>query len=92
MIFSSMWFDSIVTSKRKLKIAYNNSLKGILNLFKYNSASEMFEELSRKFVISFRSRFQDSSNTLANGIGKSSLILFSKIWTWWNDILNTKPL
>ena len=42
MYCSSMWFDSIVTFMRKLKIAYNNGLSRMLNLPKYNSASEMF--------------------------------------------------
>ena len=85
---------------RKLKIAYNNDLRRILNLPTYNSASEMFvnlnipsfDELLRKFVYSFiKSRIQDSCNSLENGIVKSIVLLFSKIglWAWWSDILNT---
>ena len=97
MYCSSMWFDSTVTDMRKLKIAYNNGLRRILNLPKYNSASEMFvnlnipsfDELLRKFVYSFKSRIQDSCNSLVNGIVKSSVPLFSKIWVWWSDILYT---
>ena len=46
MYCSSMWFDSTVTAMRKLKIAYNNGLRRILNLAKYNSASEMFVNLN----------------------------------------------
>ena len=73
MYCSSMWFDSTVTFMRKA--TYNNSLKKILNLPKYNSASEMFvnlnipsfDELLRKFVFSFSSRIQDSGNSLVNG-------------------------
>ena len=69
MYCSSMWFDSTVTAMKKLKIAYNNGLRRILNLPKYNSASEMFVnrhipsfyELLRKFVYSFKSRIQDVS-------------------------------
>ena len=95
-----MWFDSTVTSMGKLKVAYNNSLRRILNLPKYNSVSEMFvnlnilsfDELLRKFVFSFRSRIQDLGNSLVNGIVKSSLLLVSKICVWWSDILNTQPL
>ena len=87
MYCSSMWFDSTVTSTRKLKIAYNNGLMRILNLSKYNSASEMcvnlnipsFDDLLRKFVYSFKSRIQDSYNSLVNGIVKSSVPLFSRI-------------
>ena len=35
MYCSSMWFDSTVTSMKKLKIAYNNGLRRLLNLPKY---------------------------------------------------------
>ena len=85
MYCSSMWFDSTVTSTRKLKIAYNNGLRRILNLPKYNSASEMFvnlnipsfDELLQKFVYSFKSRIQGICNSLVNGIVKSSVPLFS---------------
>ena len=89
--------DNTVTPMRKLKIAYNNGLRIILNLPKYNSASEKFvnlnipyfDELLRKFVYSFKSRIQDSCNTLVNGIVKTSVPLFSKVWVWWSDILYT---
>ena len=40
--YSSMWFGSIVTSMKNLYIALNKGLRRILNLSKYNSASEMF--------------------------------------------------
>ena len=71
MYCSSMWFDSTVTSMKKLKIAYNNSLRRLLNLPKYNSASEMFvnlnipsfNELLRKFVFSFNTRIIESDNS-----------------------------
>ena len=92
MFCSSMWFDSIVTSMKKLKIAYNNtsSLRRIQNLSKYNSGSErfvnlntqFFDELLRKVVFSFRSGIQDSGSSLVNGIVKCSLPLFNKIWAW----------
>ena len=80
-----------MTSTKKLKIVYINSLR-ILNLPKYNSASEMFvnlnipsfDELLRKFVYSFRSRIQDSGNSF-------SPPLFSKIWPWRSDILTGAP-
>ena len=59
-----MLFDSTVTSIKKLKIAYNNGLRRLLNLPKYNSASEMFvnlnipsfSELLRKLVFRFKNR------------------------------------
>ena len=85
MYCPSMWFDSTVTSLKKLKIAYNNGLRRLLNLAKYNSASEMFVklnipsfgELLSKFVFSFKSRIMNSDNLLVNGIIRSALTLFS---------------
>ena len=66
MYCSSMWFDTTVTSMRKLKIAYNNGLRRMLNLPKYNSAFEMFvdfnipsfDKLLRKFVYGFGVKFK----------------------------------
>ena len=99
MYCSSMWFDSTVTSMKKLKIANNNGLRRLLNLPKYNSASEMFvslnipsfNELLRKFVVSFKTRMIESDNSLVNGIVTSIIPLFSSIWAWWSDILDTHP-
>ena len=60
MYCSALWFNSTKTALTKLKIAYNNSLRKLLGLPKYNSASEMFfvnlgipsfGELLRKFVL-----------------------------------------
>ena len=73
---------------KKLKIAYNNGLRRLLNLPKYNSASEMFvnlnippfKELLRKFVFSFQTRIIESDNSLVNGIVTSTISLFSTIW------------
>ena len=42
MYYSSMRFNSTVTSMKKLKIVYNNGLRRLLNLPKYNIAYEMF--------------------------------------------------
>ena len=99
MYCSSMWFDGTVTSMKKLKIAYNNGLRRLLNLPKYNSASEMFvnlnissfNELLQKFVLSFKTRIIESDNSLVNGIVTSTISLFSSIWAWWSDILDTHP-
>ena len=46
MYCSSMWFDSTVTSMKKLKIAYNSDLRWLLGLPKYNSVSELFVNLN----------------------------------------------
>ena len=45
MYCSALWFNSTKTALTKLKIAYNNSLRRLLGLPKYNSASEMFVNL-----------------------------------------------
>ena len=60
MYCSALWFNSTKTALTKLKMAYNNSLRRLLGLPKYNSASEIFVnlgilsfgELWRKFVFS----------------------------------------
>ena len=41
-----MWFDSTKSAMKKLKVAYNNSLRRLLSLPTYNSASEMFAVLN----------------------------------------------
>ena len=82
---------------KKLKIAYNNGLRRLLNLPKYNSASEMFVNLSilsfgeqlRKSVFSFRTRIINSDNSLVHGVVNSASPLFSQIWSWCSDVLNT---
>ena len=92
---SSFWFDSSETAKKKIKIAYNNSLRRLLSLPKHNSASEMFVnlnilsfgELLRKFVYSFQSRVIMSDNILLSGISYSITPLYSPIWVLWYTIL-----
>ena len=41
-----MWFDCTKTALKKLKIAYNNSLRRFMRLPWRNSASEMFVNLN----------------------------------------------
>ena len=80
-----------------MTIAYNNGLRRILNLPKYNNASEMFVNLNilsfceqfRKSIFSFKTRIINSDNSLVHGIVNSALPMFSKTWAWWSDILNT---
>ena len=65
-----MWFDCTKTALKKLKVAYNNSLRRFMILPWRNSASEMFanlgipsfDELLRIFVFGFRSRIIVSTN------------------------------
>ena len=48
MYCSTMWYNCTVNAMRKLRISYNNSLRRLLNISKYNSASEMFVNLNIK--------------------------------------------
>ena len=58
MYCSILWYDCSKTVLKNLRIAYNNSLRKLLGIPKYNSASEMFvclnipsfNELLRKYV------------------------------------------
>ena len=95
MYCSAMWFDTTKSAMKKLKVAYNNSLRRLLSLPTYNSASEMFAvlnipsfgELLRKFAFSFMSRMSSSINVFMVNIYNSSVPLFSKLWGWWYSIL-----
>ena len=70
MYCSALWFNCTNTALTKLKIAYNNRLRRLLGLPKYNCASEIFVnlgilsfgELLRKFVFSFKTRISVSHN------------------------------
>ena len=74
-----MWFDCTITALKKLKVAYNNSLRRFMGLPWRNSASEMFvnlnirsfDELLRMFVFGFRSRIINSNNLLISSIYNS---------------------
>ena len=43
-----MWYNYTVTAMRKLRIAYNNSLRRLLGIPKHSSASEMVVQLNTK--------------------------------------------
>ena len=46
MYCAPMWFDCNKTALKKLKVAYNNSLRRFMGLPWLNSASEMFVNLN----------------------------------------------
>ena len=95
MYCSTMWYNGIVTAMRRLRIAYNNSLRRLLSIPKYNSASEMFVQLNikssgkllrlRKYVFCLINinRLTVSDNSILVSICDSSVPIFSKIWNWW---------
>ena len=76
----------------KLRIAYNNSLRKLLNIPKYNSASEMFVclnipsfgELLRKSIFKFSTRLNCNNNSIINSM---TVTANSNIWKWWHAML-----
>ena len=77
---SILWCDCFKTALKTLRIAYNNSLRKLLGIPKYNSASEMFVCLNflsfdelRKYVYSFRKRLVSSQNCILISIRSSTV-------------------
>ena len=57
-----MWYNCTVTAMRRLRIAYNNSLRRLLGIPKHNSASGMFVQLNNKsFGELLRSFYEQTS-------------------------------
>ena len=91
-----MWFDCTKTALKKLKVAYNNSLRRFMRLPWRNSASEMFvnlnirsfDEMLRIFTFGFMSRVIVSNNLLISNIYNSPCRLYSNIWSWWDSLLH----
>ena len=94
-----MWFDCTKTALKKLKVAYNNSLRRFMILPWRNSASEMFanlgipsfDELLRIFVFGFRSRIIVSTNLFISSIYNSTCRIYSCMWIWWDNLLYMFP-
>ena len=82
---------------KTFRMAYNNSLRKLLGIPKYNSARQMFvclnipsfDELLRKYVYSFRNRLVTSQICIPIIICSSTVPLHSIIRTWWESVLNT---
>ena len=83
-----MWFDCTKTALKKLKVAYNNSLRRFMRLPWRDSVSEMFvnlsinsfDEILRIYTFGFSSRVV-SNNLLISNIYNSPCRLYSNIWT-----------
>lgn len=95
MYCSMLWFDATKTAMKNVKIAYNNSLRRLLGVPRYFSASEMFVslnipsfgELLRKYIFSFINRIMTSNNSYILNIYTSTVTLHSNVWAWWQSIL-----
>ena len=77
-----MWFDCTKTALKKLKVAYNNSLRRFIGLPWHNSASEMFVNLNIK---SFGEMLRSFVYTYC--IYHSPCIIYSNLWAWWRTLL-----
>ena len=70
--FVLMWYNCTVTAMRRLRIAYNNSVRRLLGITKHNSAGGMFVQLNiksfgeliRSYIHSFMNRLQSSNNLI----------------------------
>ena len=89
MYCSTMWCNGTDTAMRKLRIAYNNSLRRLLSITKYNSGSEIFvkhkiksiDALLKKYDSCFVNRLTLFDNSIIlSSICNSSVPIFSKIW------------
>ena len=95
MYCSAMWYNCTVTAMRRLRIAYNNSLRRLFGIPKHNSASGMFVQLNiisfskllRSYIHSFMNRLQCSNNLILSSICESTVPMYSSIWTWWYYML-----
>ena len=91
-----MWFDCTKEALKKLKIAYNNSLRRFMFLPWCNSATKMvanlgihsFDEMLRIFVFSFRSRATALHNQFIFGLCTAHCSVYLKLWAWWNSLLH----
>ena len=92
-----MWFVCTNTALKKLKVAYNNSLRGFMKLQWRNSASKIFvilnirsfDEILRIFTFGFMSRVIVLNNVVISSIYNSPCRLYSNIWTWWDSLLHS---
>ena len=90
-----LWYNFTLTAMKRIKNAYNNSIRMLFFLPKHNSASEMcvnlnlmsFRELLRKYVYSFRFRLGVSLSCIIDNIYISNVPLHTIIWAWWHSIL-----
>ena len=74
MYCSTMWYNCTVTAMRRLRIAYNNSLRRLLGIPKHNSASGMFVQLNIK---SFGKLLRSSIHGFMNRLHCSNNLILS---------------
>ena len=89
-----LWYDGTKGPVNKLNIAYNNSLRRLLNIPYYNSASDMFgslkipsfQELLRRSINSFTTRLSNSTNSFINECCSTAISINSPIQKRWREL------
>ena len=89
-----MWFDCTETALKRLKIAYNNSLRRVM-LLPWRNSAEMFvnlginsfDEMLRIYIFGFRSRVTTSHNQLLSSLCRAHCSVYSRLWVWWDSLL-----
>ena len=82
---SELWWQYNISNYKKIKVAYNNSLRYLLNYRRDCSASGMFLEnnidsfdvVRRKSVYRFINRIYDSDNTILKNLTNNILTFYS---------------
>lgn len=90
------WSKCTKAVMNKIRVAYNNGLRRLMNLSYRNSASEMFvylnipsfQELIRKNVYNFINRVKASHNSIIN-LFVSSISGSSTLSKWWFSVMHT---
>ena len=88
---SQLWGTCLSRTVNRLKVAYNDSLRMVLGIPRYCSASEMFAYTNvpscqcviRLNIYSFMKRIQCMNNEIVHSIVHSDLIFSSLLWLNW---------
>jgi len=95
MYCASLWTNFSECMKRKLIIGHNNSLRFLLGLPRWSSASNMFvnynvfsfDVIMRKYVFSMMRRISNSKNSILKSLWNSDIHVNSHIISRWNKLL-----
>ena len=90
-----LWGTCLSRTMNRLKVAYNDSLRMVLGIPRYCSASEMFAYTNvpscqcviRLNIYSFMRRIQCTNNIIVRSIVNSDLIFSSLLWRNWRQRL-----
>ena len=92
---AQLWGTCLSRTMNRLKVAYNDSLRMVLGIPRYCSASEMFAYTNvpscqcviRLNIYSFMRRIQCTNNIIVRSIVNSDLIFSSLLWRNWRQRL-----